>query len=162
MTFIDRANVTMQAARDAGRPKRNLKRRSSRKKSLSPSDLRCVRGDVKNDKMNGKRSLSEGSLKNRHKKAALPTYPIPGSDFEVSLDLTTDPKGPTESDESNIPPTSSDRDTEDDIKAPKIVPHRPRWDSASDMDSLVSIAVKKAARRRKTSSNLGEYFPLHM
>lgn len=158
----------MQAARDTSRQKRSTKRRNSRKKSLSPSDLKCVRGDTKSEnKLNGKRSLSEGSVKVKHKKSNIQrtlTYPISCADFEdVSIDehKTFKSKGdlrPPESDESNLPPTSSDRDTEDDVRImTKPVPQRPRWDSGSEMDSLVTIAVKKAsARRRRTPANLGK------
>ncbi|CAH0729390.1 unnamed protein product, partial [Brenthis ino] len=157
-------NDTMQAPRDSSRPKRSTKRRNSRKKSLSPSDLKCVRGDSKSEnKLNGKRSLSEGSVKVKQKKSNIQrtlTYPISCADFEdVSVDEVFRMKGelgPPESDESNLPPTSSDRDTEDDVRViAKPVPHRPRWDSGSEMDSLVTIAVKKAsARRRRTPANL--------
>lgn len=68
---------------------------------------------------------------------------------------------PPESDESNLPPTSSDRDTEDDAGAGtrvlRPVPHRPRWDSGSEMDSLVSTVVRRAsARRRRTPANPGK------
>ncbi|XP_034829865.1 uncharacterized protein btsz isoform X2 [Maniola hyperantus] len=153
----------MQAARDSSRQKRSVKRRNSRKKSLSPSDLKCARGDTKSEnKLNGKRSLSEGSVKVRHKKSNIQrtlTHPISCADFEdVSMDEVFTMKSvvPPESDESNLPPTSSDRDTEDDVRVlPKPVPPRPRWDSGSEMDSLVTIAVKKAsARRRRAPTNL--------
>lgn len=162
----DRANAaTMQAARDSSRQKRSVKRRNSRKKSLSPSDLKCARVDAKSEnKLNGKRSLSEGSVKVRHKKSNIQrtlTHPISCADFEdVPMDEVFNMKSvvPPESDESNLPPTSSDRDTEDDVRVlPKPVPPRPRWDSGSEMDSLVTIAVKKAsARRRRAPANLGE------
>lgn len=64
---------------------------------------------------------------------------------------------PPESDESNLPPTSSDRDTEDDGRVSRPAPQRSRWDSGSEMDSLVSTVVKRAsARRRKTPANPGQ------
>ncbi|XP_026497000.2 uncharacterized protein LOC113401344 isoform X1 [Vanessa tameamea] len=154
----------MQAQKESSRPKRSMKRRNSRKKSLSPSDLKFTQGDTKSEnKLNGKRSLSEGSVKVRHKKSNIQrtlTYPISCADFEdVSMDAVFKMKGepgPPESDESNLPPTSSDRDTEDDVRVmAQPLPQRPRWDSGSEMDSLVSIAVRKAsARRRRTPSNL--------
>ncbi|XP_050343193.1 uncharacterized protein LOC126768864 isoform X1 [Nymphalis io] len=154
----------MQAQKESSRPKRSMKRRNSRKKSLSPSDLKFSQGDTKSEnKLNGKRSLSEGSVKVRHKKSNIQrtlTYPISCADFEdVSMDAVFKMKGdprPPESDESNLPPTSSDRDTEDDVRVmTQPLPQRPRWDSGSEMDSLVSIAVRKAsARRRRTPANL--------
>lgn len=169
MKISDRANAaTMQAQRDSCRPKRSMKRRNSRKKSLSPSDLKFAQGDTKSEnKLNGKRSLSEGSVKVRHKKSNIQrtlTHPISCAEFEdVSMNTVFKIKcepGPPESDESNVPPTSSDRDTEDDVRAvTQPVLQRPRWDSGSEMDSLVSIAVRKAsARRRRTPANLGKYF----
>ncbi|XP_072939907.1 uncharacterized protein btsz isoform X2 [Epargyreus clarus] len=156
----------MQTTRESSRQKRSIKRRNSRKKSLSPSDLKCARGDIKTDsKLNGKRSLSEGSVKVRHRKSNIQrtlTHPITCADgihdvtmigvfnSAVKVDAV-----PPESDESNLPPTSSDRDTEDDARVlARPVPQRARWDSGSEMDSLVSIAVKKAARRRRTPANL--------
>lgn len=164
--FPGSTNDTMQATRDSSRQKRSTKRRNSRKKSLSPSDLKCARGDTKSEnKLNGKRSLSEGSVKVKHKKSNILrtlTYPISCADFEdVPVYDAVNTKvelGPPESDESNLPPTSSDRDTEDDVRVlSKPVLQRPRWDSGSEMDSLVTIAVKKAsARRRRTPANLGK------
>ncbi|XP_047525339.1 uncharacterized protein LOC125063140 isoform X1 [Pieris napi] len=144
----------MQSTRDSSR-KRNIKRRNSRKKSLSPSDLKCVE---KTEKL-GRRSLSEVSIKVKHRKSNIQrtlTHPISCFD-KVPIDVSAmkvEPV-PPESDESHVPPTSSDRDTEDDARAlPKLSPPRRRWDSGSEMDSLVSIAVRKAsARRRRTSAN---------
>ncbi|XP_075971574.1 bitesize isoform X2 [Anticarsia gemmatalis] len=156
--------TTMQTARESSRQKRCNKRRNSRKKSLSPSDLKCTRGDVKTDnKLNGKRSLSEGSVKVKHRKSNIRrtlTHPFTCSDDirDVSMigvfncDVKVDP--PPESDESNLPPTSSDRDTEDDGRLSRPAPQRSRWDSGSEMDSLVSTVVRRAsARRRRTPAN---------
>lgn len=156
--------TTMQTTRESSRQKRCNKRRNSRKKSLSPSDLKCTRGDTKNDGKLSKRSLSEGSVKVKHRKSNIRrtlTHPFTCSDDirdvtmigafnrEVKVEV------PPESDESNLPPTSSDRDTEDDGRVPRSVPHRPRWDSGSEMDSLVSTVVRRAARRRRTPANPG-------
>ncbi|CAK1546120.1 unnamed protein product [Leptosia nina] len=147
----------MQSTRESSRQKRNIKRRNSRKKSLSPSDLKCV--DAKTENKLGRRTLSEGSMKVKHRKSNVQrtlTHPI-SSDFVVPVDnvfCAIKEPVPPESDESHVPPTSSDRDTEDDARAPKPPVARPRWDSGSEMDSLVSIAVRKAsARRRRTSAN---------
>ncbi|XP_045494510.1 uncharacterized protein LOC123693450 isoform X1 [Colias croceus] len=152
----------MQSTRESSRQKRSIKRRNSRKKSLSPSDLKCVRGETKAENKLGRRSLSEGSMKVKHRKSNIQrtlTHPITCADFdEVPIDefsaIKVDPV-PPESDESQVPPTSSDRDTEDDGRVQsKPAPLRPRWDSGSEMDSLVSIAVRKAsARRRRTPAN---------
>lgn len=160
--------ATMQAARESSRQKRNIKRRNSRKKSLSPSDLKCARGEPKlESKLSGKRSLSEGSVKVRHRKSNIQrtlTHPLSYMDDikDVNVEMFSVAKadGPQESDESNLPPTSSDRDTEDDVKVPdprRPLPQRPRWDSGSEMDSLITIAVRKAsARRRRTPANPGK------
>lgn len=141
----------MQTARESSRQRRCNKRRSTRKKSLSPSDLKCVR-DPKADKLT-KRSLSEGSMKGKHRKSNILrtlTHPLP-DDISVQFSEVK-----AESDESNLPPTSSDRDTEDDGRiVPMPVPVRPRWDSGSEMDSLVSTVVKRA-RRRRTPYNPGK------
>lgn len=67
---------------------------------------------------------------------------------------------PLESDESNLPPTSSDRDTEDDGRIVARPVYRPRWDSGSEIDSLVSNVVRRTARRRRTPANPGEFFLL--
>ncbi|KAG6444196.1 hypothetical protein O3G_MSEX003242 [Manduca sexta] len=154
----------MQTARESSRQKRCNKRRNSRKKSLSPSDLKCARGDTKTEsKLSGKRSLSEGSVKVKHRKSNIRrtlTHPFTCTDdiHDVTMigvfnkNVKVDP--PPESDESNLPPTSSDRDTEDDGRIPRPVPQRSRWDSGSEMDSLVSKVVKRAsARRRRTPAN---------
>ncbi|CAH2071484.1 unnamed protein product, partial [Iphiclides podalirius] len=152
----------MQAARESSRQRRNIKRRNSRKKSLSPSDLKCGRGDSKAEsKLSGKRSLSEGSVKVRHRRNVQRTltHPLYMDDVrDVSVEtFGAKAGGPPESDDSNLPPTSSDRDTEEDVKtqdARRPLPQRPRWDSGSEMDSLISIAVRKAsARRRRTPAN---------
>ncbi|XP_028159320.1 uncharacterized protein LOC114352064 isoform X1 [Ostrinia furnacalis] len=153
----------MQTTRESSRQKRCNKRRNSRKKSLSPSDLKCTRGDTKSDGKLSKRSLSEGSVKVKHRKSNIRrtlTHPFTCSDDirdvamigafnrEVKVEV------PPESDESNLPPTSSDRDTEDDGRVLRPVPQRPRWDSGSEMDSLVSTVVRRAsARRRRTPAN---------
>lgn len=167
---LDLTNAsTMQTTRESSRQKRTNKRRNSRKKSLSPSDLKSYRGENKTDlKPNGKRSLSEGSVKVKHRKSNIRrtlTHPFTGSDdiqdvtmigvFNEGVNVPTDP--PPESDESNLPPTSSDRDTEDDGRAlPRPVLQRSRWDSGSEMDSLVTKAVRRAsARRRRTPANTG-------
>ncbi|XP_041970761.1 branchpoint-bridging protein-like [Aricia agestis] len=124
----------MQTSREPGRQKRNIKRRNSRKKSLSPSDLKCRENE------NKLRSLSEGSVKVRHKKSNIQrtlTHPITCDEPIVFVKSEV-----PESDESNIP-ASSDRDTEDDRK---VVTKK--WDSGSEMDSAVTIAVRKARRRR--------------
>ncbi|XP_014370968.2 uncharacterized protein LOC106720730 [Papilio machaon] len=154
----------MQTARESSRQKRSIKRRNSRKKSLSPSDLKCTRGDQKSDsKSNVNRSLSETSVK-RHRRSNIQrtlTHPLSYMDDidNVSIEAFSRSKVevPPESDESNLPPTSSDRDTEDDVRVmdtKRAVPQRPRWDSGSEMDSLISIAVRKAsARRRRTPAN---------
>ncbi|XP_037973249.2 uncharacterized protein LOC105392014 isoform X1 [Plutella xylostella] len=156
----------MQSARESGRQKRSTKRRNSRKKSLSPSDLKCSRGDTKTDpKTSCKRSLSEGSVKHRKSNIRRTmTHPFTTSDGDFDMNLPSDvlvKSGDAvvpESDESNLPPTSSDRDTEDDARSvpvPRVQLTRPRWDSGSEMDSLVSTVVKRAsARRRKTPVNL--------
>ncbi|XP_022825358.1 uncharacterized protein LOC111355597 isoform X1 [Spodoptera litura] len=154
----------MQTTRESSRQKRCNKRRNSRKKSLSPSDLKCTRGETKTDsKLNGKRSLSEGSVKVKHRKSNIRrtlTHPFTCSDDirDVSMigvfnkSVKVDP--PPESDESNLPPTSSDRDTEDDGRLSRPAPQRSRWDSGSEMDSLMSTVVKRAsARRRRTPAN---------
>lgn len=150
----------MQTTRESSRQKRNIKRRNSRKKSLSPSDLKCARGDAKSE---SKKASSEGSSKIRHKRNNRTlTHPITCNDFDdLSIDDVFALKVesvPPESDESHLPPTSSDRDTEDDGRVlTKSVLQKTRWDSGSEMDSLVSIAVKKAsARRRRTPANLGK------
>ncbi|RVE51833.1 hypothetical protein evm_003453 [Chilo suppressalis] len=155
----------MQTTRESSRQKRCNKRRNSRKKSLSPSDLKCHRGDTKTEcgKLSN-RSLSEGSVKVKHRKSNIRrtlTHPFTCSDDirdvtmlgvfnrDVKVDVV-----PPESDESNLPPTSSDRDTEDDGRALRPPPIRPRWDSGSEMDSLVSTVVRRAsARRRRTPAN---------
>ncbi|KAH9630631.1 hypothetical protein HF086_007055 [Spodoptera exigua] len=155
----------MQTTRESSRQKRCNKRRNSRKKSLSPSDLKCTRGETKTDsKLNGKRSLSEGSVKVKHRKSNIRrtlTHPFTCSDDirDVSMigvfnkSVKVDP-APPESDESNLPPTSSDRDTEDDGRLSRPAPQRSRWDSGSEMDSLVSTVVRRAsARRRRTPAN---------
>lgn len=95
------------------------------------------------------------------------THPFTTSDGDFDMNLPSDvlvKSGDAvvpESDESNLPPTSSDRDTEDDARSvpvPRVQLTRPRWDSGSEMDSLVSTVVKRAsARRRKTPVNLGQY-----
>ncbi|CAG9795217.1 unnamed protein product [Diatraea saccharalis] len=154
----------MQTARESSRQKRCNKRRNSRKKSLSPSDLKCQRGDTKTDGKLSKRSLSEGSVKVKHRKSNIRrtlTHPFTCTDDirdvtmigvfnrDVKVDVV-----PPESDDSNLPPTSSDRDTEDDGRALRPTPVRPRWDSGSEMDSLVSTVVRRAsARRRRTPAN---------
>jgi hypothetical protein len=157
----DPTNVaTMQSTRESSRQKRSNKRRNSRKKSLSPSDLK-----LSDDKLN-KRSLSEGSVKVKHRKSNIRrtlTHPFTCTDDirdvtmigvfnrDVKVDVV-----PQESDESNLPPTSSDRDTEDDGRVLRPPPPRPRWDSGSEMDSLVSTVVRRAsARRRRTPANTG-------
>lgn len=165
--FPDHTNaITMQSTRETVRQKRILKRRNSRKKSLSPSDLLRSYKDAKLDpRTYSKRSLSEGSA--RHRKSNIRrtlTHPFTSADSEIeSASLTSDvlksiPLVP-ESDESNIPPTSSDRDTEDDGRMIPVVraqPQRPRWDSGSEMDSLVSTVVRRAsARRRRSPANPG-------
>ncbi|KPI91402.1 hypothetical protein RR46_14906 [Papilio xuthus] len=154
----------MQTARESSRQKRSIKRRNSRKKSLSPSDLKCTRGDLKSDsKSNVNRSLSEASVK-RHRRSNIQrtlTHPLSYMDEIDNVNIEAFSRSkvevPPESDESNLPPTSSDRDTEDDVRVMDIkraVPQRPRWDSGSEMDSLISIAVRKAsARRRRTPAN---------
>ncbi|KAJ2952292.1 hypothetical protein O0L34_g4573 [Tuta absoluta] len=156
----------MQAAREstATRQKRCNKRRNSRKKSLSPSDLKCR---DKTDLRLSKRSLSEGSVKHRKSniKRTL-THPFTCSDGIHDVTMigvfnknVIPPDSPPEnrlleSDESNLPPTSSDRDTEDDVRVVKPLGIRPRWDSGSEMDSLVSTVVRRAsARRRRTPVN---------
>ncbi|XP_060801943.1 uncharacterized protein LOC106134708 isoform X1 [Amyelois transitella] len=155
----DPTNVTMQAPRDSSRQKRCNKRRNSRKKSLSPSDLKC-RGEWKQDSKVG---ISEGP-KVKHRKSNIRrtlTHPFTGSDEikdvnvigvfnrEVKVDV------PPESDDSNLPPTSSDRDTEDDSRVrPRLAPLWSKWDSGSEMDSLVTTVVRRAsAKRRKTPAN---------
>ncbi|XP_059052794.1 uncharacterized protein LOC131847279 isoform X1 [Achroia grisella] len=163
----DLINVaTMQTTRESSRQKRCNKRRNSRKKSLSPSDLKCSRGDTKTDnKLNGKRSLSEGSMKVKHRKSNIRrtlTHPFTCTDDirdvtmngVFNMNVKVDPP-PAESDESNLPPTSSDRDTEDDGRVPtRLVPRWSKWDSGSEMDSLVSTVVRRAsARRRRTPAN---------
>lgn len=162
----DIANVTtMQTARESSRQRRCNKRRNSRKKSLSPSDLKCVRDrDLKDNKLN-KRSLSEGSVKVKHRKSNIKrtlTHPITCVDVDdISVIVESDVKPPLESDESNLPPTSSDRDTEDDGRVlSKPVMLRPRWDSGSEMDSLVSTVVRRA-RRRRTPVNPGQFVLYH-
>lgn len=157
--------ATMQTTRESSRQKRSIKRRNSRKKSLSPSDLKCTRGDQKPDsKSNVNRTLSEASVK-RHKRSNIQrtlTHPLYMDDIDnVNIEAFSRSKEvPPESDESNLPPTSSDRDTEDDVRVmdtKRTVPQRPRWDSGSEMDSLISIAVRKAsARRRRTPANPGK------
>lgn len=162
----------MQTTRESSRQKRCNKRRNSRKKSLSPSDLKCTRGETKTDsKLNGKRSLSEGSVKVKHRKSNIRrtlTHPFTCSDDirDVSMigvfnkSVKVDP--PPESDESNLPPTSSDRDTEDDGRLSRPAPQRSRWDSGSEMDSLVSTVVRRAsARRRRTPANPGKFLIFH-
>ncbi|CAG4992299.1 unnamed protein product [Parnassius apollo] len=153
----------MQTARESSRQKRSIKRRNSRKKSLSPSDLKCARGDSKTEsKLGCKRSLSESSVKMRHRKGNIQrtlTHPLSYMDDiqDVNIEVICSAKveRSPESDESNLPPTSSDRDTEDDVRVQRPVPQRPRWDSGSEMDSLITIAVRKAssARRRRTPAN---------
>lgn len=167
ISFVAEPNAaTMQTTRESSRQKRCNKRRNSRKKSLSPSDLKCTRGDTKSDGKLSKRSLSEGSVKVKHRKSNIRrtlTHPFTCSDDirdvtmigvfnrEVKVEV------PAESDESNVPPTSSDRDTEDDARVLRPVPQRPRWDSGSEMDSLVSTVVRRAsARRRRTPANPGK------
>lgn len=159
------ATVTMQATRELSKQRRNTKRRHSRKKSLSPSDLKG-RGEGKSDtKFNTKRSLSEVSMKVKHRKSNIRrtlTHPITGSDGDFStielINRVTCEKveaKPPESDESNLPPTSSDRDTEDDGRVRPPL-QRSRWDSGSELDSLVSITVRRvSARRRRTPSHPG-------
>lgn len=116
------------------------------------------------NKLNGKRSLSEGSVKVKHRKSNIRrtlTHPFTYMDDfrDVSMigvfnsDVKVEP--PPESDESNLPPTSSDRDTEDDGRLSRPAPQRSRWDSGSEMDSLVSTVVRRA-RRRRTPANPGE------
>lgn len=158
----------MQTTRESSRQKRANKRRHSRKKSLSPSDLKSTRGDNKIDfKFNGKRSLSEGSMKVKHRKSNIRrtlTHPITCSDeiHDVTMigvfNRHVKVEAPPESDESNLPPTSSDRDTEDDGRMlPRPIVQRSRWDSGSEMDSLVSTVVKRAsARRRRTPAHPGK------
>lgn len=156
----------MQSTRETVRQKRSTKRRNSRKKSLSPSDLQRSYREAKFDlKANCKRSLSEGSA--RHRKSNIKrtlTHPFTRSDGETeSVNLTSEVLKSVsivpESDESNLPPTSSDRDTEDDarmIPVARVPVQRPRWDSGSEMDSLVSTVVRRAsARRRRTPANPG-------
>lgn len=151
--------TTMQTTRESSRQKRCNKRRNSRKKSLSPSDLKCARGDTKTDnKLNGKRSLSEGSVKVKHRKSNIRrtlTHPFTCTDdiHDVNMigvfNSAVKVEPPPESDESNLPPTSSDRDTEDDGRLSRPTPQRSRWDSGSEMDSLVSTVVKRASARRR-------------
>lgn len=150
----------MQSARESSRQRRCNKRRNSRKKSLSPSDLKCVR----DSKFDSKRSLSEGA-KVKHRKSNIRrtlTHPFTCADGIQDVTMigvfNREVKVPVpESDESNIPPTSSDRDTEDDARVIKSVINRSRWDSGSEMDSLVSTVVRRAsARRRRTPANPGE------
>lgn len=145
----------MQSARESSRQRRSNKRRNSRKKSLSPSDLKCVR-DPKPDSKLTKRSLSEGSVKVKHKKSNIRrtlTHPLTE---DISVQFSSEVKV-LESDESNLPPTSSDRDTEDDGRiVPMPISIRPRWDSGSEMDSLVSTVVRRAARRRRAPNNPGK------
>lgn len=101
-------------------------------------------------------------MKVKHRKSNIRrtfTHPFTHSDGDFSVVepiVKSDTKPATlESDESNLPPTSSDRDTEDDGRALRPVVQRPRWDSGSEMDSLVSITVRRvSARRRRTPSNL--------
>lgn len=146
---VTETNATMQTARESSRQRRCNKRRNSRKKSLSPSDLKR---DLKTDKT--KRSLSEGSVKPKHRKSNIRrtlTHPLPDN---ISVDLS---EVKPESDESNLPPTSSDRDTEDDARIVPLPVVRPRWDSGSEMDSLVSTVVRRA-RRRRTSNNPGQSY----
>lgn len=151
----------MQSARESSRQKRCNKRRNSRKKSLSPSDLKCVRNSKSDSKLN-KQPVSEGSVKVKHRKSNIKrtlTHPFTGVDDLVIGVFNSDVKQPAhaqESDESNLPPTSSDRDTEDDGRiAPRPAVSRPRWDSGSEMDSLVSSVVRRTARRRRTPANPG-------
>ncbi|XP_053603872.1 uncharacterized protein LOC128671445 isoform X2 [Plodia interpunctella] len=154
----------MQTARESSRQKRCNKRRNSRKKSLSPSDLKCSRGESKQDSKLGKRSLSEGSVKVKHRKSNIRrtlTHPFTGSDEIKDVTMTgvfnreVKVEPPPESDESNLPPTSSDRDTEDDGRVrPRPTPQWSKWDSGSEMDSLVTTVVRRAsARRRRTPAN---------
>lgn len=170
-SFADLTNAsTMQTTRESSKQRRTTKRRHSRKKSLSPSDLKCTRNEGKvESKFNAKRSLSEGSMKVKHRKSNIRrtlTHPFTHSDGDFSvvesiIKSEVSASAPPESDESNLPPTSSDRDTEDDARSVRPVVHRPRWDSGSEMDSLVSIAVGRvSARRRRTPSTKGEYFLL--
>ncbi|XP_063360558.1 uncharacterized protein LOC134649650 [Cydia amplana] len=141
----------MQTARESSRQRRSNKRRNSRKKSLSPSDLKCY------DKSDN-RSLSEGT-KAKHRKSNIRrtlTHPFTGDQDATMIGVfNREVKAPVpESDESNIPPTSSDRDTEDDARVLKSVINRSRWDSGSEMDSLVSTVVRRAsARRRRMPAN---------
>ncbi|XP_049870041.1 uncharacterized protein LOC126369598 isoform X2 [Pectinophora gossypiella] len=153
----------MQPARESSRQKRCNKRRHSRKKSLSPSDLKSR---DKTDCKLYKRSLSEGSVKVKHRKSNIKrtlTHPFTCSDELQDVtaigslnDFSMKVNPAPESDESNLPPTSSDRDTEDDVRVPipQLRQVRPRWDSGSEMDSLVSTVVKRAsAKRRRTPAN---------
>ncbi|GBP28087.1 hypothetical protein EVAR_21208_1 [Eumeta japonica] len=158
---LGRCNPTnaanMQSTRESCKPKRCAKRRNSRKKSLSPSDLKRAR-DSKSEKL-GRRSLSEGSVKVKHRKSNIRrslTHPFMRSDYPdvplnqtVHSDVENTVKVQLESDESNLPPTSSDRDTEDDVRQRHLP--KPRWDSGSEMDSIISIVRRVSARRRRTS-----------